>query len=406
MQKENYNDIDSKMKSMLENAEMTPSPRVWKGIERRLDPVAVPFGRKARIWGLSLAGVAAALGGILFFTPFGNSNRLYIPEDAVALTQKPEATAQPLFEVQELTSETVETGTVPSPAAAFRPTEVKAPELISAAPQSATEASVSVEPVQQETETVSEGRPAVQTNREGIHTSERINPLEGLEEYGEDIVSKNPIRFSASGSLGENIGTGAIMNRPMKAPGYLNAAKPETGIYESGASTYGAPITFGIGLDIPISKVFSIGTGLDYSLLTRSFNGIFTQVDADGLTEIEGDVMHRMHYIGIPLNFNFSIYRNKFINVYAFVGGEMEYCFSNSYTIRGGMSDIVYREAVKGFQFSTKAGAGIEARLNKHIGLFLAPAVHYYFMGNQPKSIRTEKQLMVGASMGVRFNLD
>lgn len=401
MRKENYNDIDSKLKSMLENAEMTPSPRVWKGIESRLDPVPVPFGRRARVWGLSLAGVAAALAGIFIFTPFGNSNRLYNSEDAVALTQEPEATAQPLFEVQSLTAEAVETGTVLSEAAAFRPTEVKAPELISVEPVQQTS-----EPVQQAPEPAADERPAAKTNHREIHTSESINPLEGLEESEDAVAAKSPVRFSAKGSLGENIGTGTIMNRPMKAPGYFNAAKPETGIYESGASTYGAPITFGIGLDIPVSKIFSIGTGLDYSLLTRSFNGVFTQVDADGVTEIEGDVMHRMHYIGIPLDFNFNIYRNTYINVYAFVGGEMEYCFSNSYTIRGGMSDVVYREAVKGFQFSTKVGAGIEARLNEHIGLFLAPAVHYYFPGNQPKSIRTEKQLMVGASMGVRFNLN
>ena len=413
MHQNNIDDMDSKLRSMLRAAEVKPSAKVWKSIESRLDAASEPKRKGVWIWGFSLAGAAAALAAVLVFFNTGNSNRLYNSEDAVALTQKPEAAALPL------SSETLLANEIPSAArAAVREKVAKSLESGMAADSEASsdrnavipaeeEPPISVEdPTVTEVPEISEV-PAEPAERKSQHISTVLDPTAGMEDIDEpEFSSKNgQVRMTAKGSVGQNIGTGYIANRPMRAAASYSPVQNTTGIYETGSSTYGAPVTFGIGLNIPISKRISIGTGVDYSLLTRSFSGIYSELGTDGSQSVEGNIMHRMHYVGIPVDLNFTVYKNRYFNVYAFVGGEIEYCFSNTYTIRGGSSDLIYREPVKGFQFSTEAGAGVEARLNKHLGLFLAPAVHYYFMGKQPKSIRTEKQFMVGVSAGVRFDL-
>lgn len=420
---ENFeNDIDSKLRSMLENAEVKPSPRVWKGIASRLD--AAPSGSKrgALVWGLSLAGVAAALAAVLLILPTDHSNLIYKSAGTVALESDPESAVLPAANTDFVRSE------APATDELFAPAEepVGTPEAVSAkqavhseqeepvqqavlseqkAPVQQQEAPVQqTASAQQKDASAEQAAPARQAAKAGSHVSNVLNPLADMgEEPAQDNI--DPLSFSAKGALGQNIGTGELVNRPMRAQGIHEDVGPKTGVYESGSSTYGFPLTFGIGLNIPLSRKLSIGTGVDYSLLTRSFSGVYTEVDALGTTKVEGDIFHKMHYVGIPLDLNYSIYRNKIFNVYAFVGGEIEYCFSNSYTVRGGISNIVYTEPVQGFQFSTELGAGIEASLSKHVGLFFAPSAHYYFLGKQPKSIRTEKQLMVGASLGVKFDL-
>jgi hypothetical protein len=38
------------------------------------------------------------------------------------------------------------------------------------------------------------------------------------------------------------------------------------------------------------------------------------------------------------------------------------------------------------------------------VGLYLDPGVNYYFPGNQPRSIRTDKPLLLNFDAGLRFN--
>ena len=55
-------------------------------------------------------------------------------------------------------------------------------------------------------------------------------------------------------------------------------------------------------------------------------------------------------------------------------------------------------------QFSVGAGLGVEFMLSNHLGLYLDPGFNYYFPCNQPRSIRTEKPLMLNFDVGLRFN--
>jgi hypothetical protein len=68
-------------------------------------------------------------------------------------------------------------------------------------------------------------------------------------------------------------------------------------------------------------------------------------------------------------------------------------------------SPVVIPDKAGGFQFSAALGVGIEFKLSDKLGLYLDPSVRYYFHGNQPKSIRTDKPFMFTFDAGLRFDL-
>ena len=413
MQKNDFENIDFKIKSMLENATVTPSEGVWKSIENRLDPVPAKSGRGAWLWGFGFAGAAAALAlALVVSKPVQEAS--FNTKEAVAVVQ-----AAPSQSVAENLSSDIQSEQTAPPTSRVAVNRIPDSQPEAAAEQQESPASigtpVTAEPV---------GVAGAGTVDETAGTAETVavaEPDEVAEEsaptYGTDPFKEleiadyrqnaeaERIRVIASGSFGESIGVSRLTKNPMRAGGYSGSQELAKGIYESGASVYGVPVSFGIGLNIPVKGILSIDTGIDYSILTRSFEGIYSDPGTNGTNMIEGDVHHHMHYIGIPLNLNLKLYKNKKINIYAIVGGEIEYCISNIYSIHGQQAEIRFRDPVKAPQFSIKMGAGVEARLTRHLGLFLDPSARFYFQNNQPKSIRTEKQLLIGANVGLRFDL-
>ena len=168
-----------------------------------------------------------------------------------------------------------------------------------------------------------------------------------------------------------------------------------TGISEQSTSTYGVPVSFGLGVRFYIAKRLSIGTGLDYSILTRTFTGKFS--------DVSGSVLHTMHYIGVPVNLYYDVIGTDKVKFYVYGGAEAEYCLSNSYTLFAS-PNIVKRSPVSRPQFSVGAGLGVEFRLSDRLGLYLDPSARYYFQCSQPKNIRTDKPFMADFDAGLRFN--
>lgn len=410
MQKTDFENIDFKIKSMLENATVTPSEGVWKSIENRLDPVPAKSGRGVWLWGFGFAGAAAALAlALVVSKPVQEAS--FNTKEAVAVVQ-----AAPGQSVAEnLSSDIHPEYTAPETRQVAvnraRQKNVTPGETI-AEPFGIAESVATAEPdnvvgPDEITEPVTTaGAITVAEPAEETAPEYGIDPFKELEiaDYQQNADAKR-IRVIAGGSFGESIGVSRLSKNPMRAGGFSGSQELAKGIYESGASVYGVPVSFGIGLNIPVKGILSIDTGIDYSILTRSFEGIYSDPGTNGTNMLEGDVRHHMHYLGIPVNLNLNLYSNKKINIYAIVGGEIEYCVSNIYSIRGRQAEIRFRDPVKAPQFSIKMGAGVEAKLTRHLGLFIDPSARFYFQNNQPKSIRTEKQLLIGANVGLRFDL-
>ena len=192
---------------------------------------------------------------------------------------------------------------------------------------------------------------------------------------------------------------------PMKSPA-LGKQYTKTTIEQTSTETlYGIPLSFGAGVKLHFSERWSLGMGLNYTLLTSKFNGKYIKV-TDGVEEapIAGNVRNVQHYIGIPINAYYDIVRKDFIDLYAYAGGTVEKCIQNKYQVQT-TTDIHHCEEVKGVQLSINAGIGVEFRLGRYIGLYIDPGLRYYFNNGQPKSIRSSQPLMLGFETGLRFNL-
>ena len=171
------------------------------------------------------------------------------------------------------------------------------------------------------------------------------------------------------------------------------------GITETSKSSFGVPVIVGLGVRMQLSDALSIGTGLDYSMLTRTFEGKYTE----GLTVTPGDFNHTLQYIGIPVDLFVKLVEKKDISLYSTVGTEAEYAISNKYRLLG--TDTVVGDKVNGLQWSIGGGFGVEFNPGQLVGIFAEPSFKYYFNCDQPKNIRTDKPFQMVLRVGVRFKL-
>ena len=195
-------------------------------------------------------------------------------------------------------------------------------------------------------------------------------------------------------------------------PGYplfgTETVVPKT-ITETGTSSYGIPVSFGVGAKLFIGRRWAVGAGLNYTIMTRSFKGIYIDPVTSSSVSLSGDfteskIRNSISYIGIPLNAYFSIIRTGFVDFYVYAGGSAEKCVANVYKIL--TPAATYKENVKGFQFSVGAGLGVEFVVADVLGIYADPSVRYYFKdATQPKSIRTENPVSFGFEIGLRIRL-
>ena len=218
----------------------------------------------------------------------------------------------------------------------------------------------------------------------------------------EEAVKKHKVK--ASLTLSANTGANTVgksapsgrLNRPMSPN-----ARLKTGVTETGNNSFGLPVSLGVGARFDIAPKWSVGVGVNWSMLTRNFDGVFMMVeDGETLEYTESQIRNTQHYIGIPVNFYYNILSNKHINFYTYAGGAVEKGLTNRFDILSSKS--VYKEEIQGVQWSANLGLGVEFMFGKHLGLYLDPSVRYYFNCQQPKSIRTAQPFMLGLELGLR----
>lgn len=401
MQDKRFDDFDLRVRSMLEDAAEIPPRRVWKGVSARLDAAAAPA---VNPWGwmkwagLTLAAAAAIALGI--FLP--GTKDTSIPtnnhyQEQAMLAQAGEsaaATAQAVVAAdapaQEAAPETASVRHIARKAAPQREADVSL-ETVSEPAATQEPVTAGTQPVEaagpKDTGIRNDG-PAAGTVREG-----RVPETDPFAELTPEKPVRKAVRrpaLYAQGAVGGNESTG----RPLP-PAARMAPGASDDFSEQGTSSYGIPFTLGLGVRFYVAPRLSLGTGLDYSLLTRTFTGNYQGTS--------GSVAHTLQYLGVPLNLYYDIIDAEKIRFYAYGGGELEYCISNKYKLFAS-PDIIRKYPVDKLQYSVGAGLGVEFRLSQHLGIYLDPGLQYYFPSNQPKSIRTEKPLMVNFDAGLRLN--
>lgn len=205
--------------------------------------------------------------------------------------------------------------------------------------------------------------------------------------------------ITAGGNIQNNKADGAASGA-MRSAG---DADSNSRINDLGDQTFGIPLTFGVGVIKTLPSGLGFGTGVNYSLLPRTFRGTYTPEDGAGY---EADITERQHFIGIPLNVFYEIVSTEHFSFHVFAGGEGEKLISRNFTITGdNTSPVNYSEGAKGIQWSVGGGIGMEFKLTRHLGLYLDPGVRYYFNCAQPRSIRTIQPFMFNLEAGLRLDL-
>jgi len=411
MQEQHQTDFDLLVRSTLENAEVKPSKRVWEGISARLDESsAAAVGRSTPVWyrwaGVSLAAAACVAAGVLFIRPTNSENELTLTK-----IDTPMALAEASYEPTLAKAARKEAATyrISSALEALEAEEAVGGQTLESF--TAESGSDSAAPVQSgdtapaQTESRAESRAESSGAMVADAPETASDPFAAMEE--EDL--KQSIRNShrrtalyAQGSIsGNDSGLARIQSRPSMAPG-----AGSSGFSELSTSTYGVPFSVGVGARFYFLPKLSLGTGVEYSLLTRTFTGKYTEVDSNGNTTREeaGDVSHKVQYLGVPLNVYYDLFDAKPLKLYIYGGGSAEACVSNKYTMYANPR-VSSSDPVEKLQFSVGVGIGLEFSVAKNLAVYIDPSMRYYFPSDQPKSVRTDKPLMVNLDAGIRFVL-
>ena len=409
MRKDTNKDLDLLFKEGLEDAAVKAPRGVWEAVSARLDaaaPAAAAAPKRSwLLWGApAFAFAAAALAVVLVV---GRTDKTIISsgEEIVAV-----ADAQPSGPVAVADETTDQVGgdalvaanVLPVTSNANRssnigvradyvPKEVQNPDQITVIP--------SVIP---DTDVIPESNPSVipDTDRESddvVSNDPSVISSEVEKSFWADVEAEpakrsgGRVALQAGGITGGNDAHIQI-SRPAFSSGL-----PSEGIQENTPSYYHVPVSVGLGVRYYFTDKLAAGAGVNWSFLTREFSGKYK-------TE-EGTFTHNLQYVGIPVSVSYDVVNSKTLLFYCYAGGSVEKAISSKYYIYSVNSSPLLSEDVPSLQYGLLGGIGVEFRLSDRIGLYADPGVKYYFPGNQPKSVRTDRPLMFSLEAGLRFNL-
>ena len=400
-EKNNIFENDLLMRAILEGGQEEVPARVWDAVSERLDEAAGKKGLKTvSLWwkcaGVAVAAVAAVVTAVVMVER---------GDDAVEMV--PRAVQGDMIAVVE--PETI---------------VVDEAELLAYAPVSDIRNTEYVEQSTVQSSDEPSESPVITTENQSEDTADR-NTEDTTDRYTEattksstdevwqtqeDWEEETPVRqiktsFVISGLTRASGSQASTGGGPLKAPSVV-LAPAETGIKERENQTkYGIPVSVGAGVRLEFTPRWSLGVGLNYTMLSRTLQGTYTHVNEAGSIDnlVTSEIKNHQHYLGVPVNVYFNILNNDQVNFYTYAGGTVEKCISDKYHVL--TNNIMHKEAVKGVQLSAAVGLGAEFMLTRYAGLYIDPSLRYYFDCDQPKSIRTAQPLTFGLELGLRFRL-
>ena len=163
------------------------------------------------------------------------------------------------------------------------------------------------------------------------------------------------------------------------------------------------PFRMSLMLEFPLNDVFSLESGLAYSILHSSFK------TSSGIRVSEESQV--LGYLGIPLNLKANLWDKDVFTVYATAGGMVEKCVSGvsktSVSVSGVQNGDVVRNtfAVKPLALSVNGSAGMQINLPGGFGVYAEPGVSYHFADNSKvRSIYSEKPFDFILTFGARYS--
>ena len=402
---------DKNIRDILLAGEETVSPQVWAGVAKGLDKAAVATRRRVVVLWSSVVSLAAAaaVAAVVVFTP-ANKPQTPAVTPVVAVVETPAEEEAPVVnEVEEIEAVMAPEETIAAQVARSGLAETAVAQNNITVPEEAavTEPVAVAEPVKEDapvSEPVASGKQdTAEPTAAPAPSAGSIDPFALLLAEQNRVGNKpTAITFSGLAQAGRVRQTSSVGSGRMAAP-----IAPVTGVKESGDNRFELPVSFGIGLRFPLVANLSIGAGLNYTRLARSFTGTYTEVENGVPVRQISDVTisETQQYIGLPVNIYYDFVSNARFTASAFAGATVERCLAIDYRIPDSGSTLHYSREPKYLQPSVAAGIGLQYNFLPKFSLYAEPGIRYYFDAHQAPSIRTMQPWMVSLELGLRYNL-
>ena len=186
-----------------------------------------------------------------------------------------------------------------------------------------------------------------------------------------------------------------------------NAERPDAPLSER--KYHERPRTFELSLSYPLSKRWSLTSGLSYTRMKSTFESD----DGNMLTRRT----QKLHYVGLPLKLRYTLLEKNRWQLYASGGIGLDiplrgkettqYLYIGPYQHERGDSLIqptTYARVKAPWQWSVNVGAGVQYQLLPHVNAYFEPRLQYYIpTGNPVETYRTEHPFDLSLPFGIRF---
>ncbi len=181
---------------------------------------------------------------------------------------------------------------------------------------------------------------------------------------------------------------------PVAAPGvksnYANVLPyvlAANSLYPNAASHYShdLPLTLGLSVRLDLTLRLAVESGLEYTYLHSVEESVAGRLD------------QRLHFIGIPLRMETTLWSWDRLCFYAGIGGKMEKCIAANL-------GVIQCEEPR-LQWSAETFGGIQYQLGSRAQLYFQPELSYYFTRTDLITYRTEHPLGLSLHAGLRLDL-
>lgn len=163
------------------------------------------------------------------------------------------------------------------------------------------------------------------------------------------------------------------------------------------------PVTFGVSVSYHLNQKWSLTSGVTYTMLSSDLRS--------GSSSYYYYSKQAFHYVGIPLNVNYNVWKNKKISVYTSGGGLVEKNVSGKlktdYILDNRVESSKEKNiSIDDLQWSLNGAVGIQYNLSQKIGIYTEPGISYYFKDKSEfETIYKEKPLNFRLQFGFRLSL-
>ena len=385
-----------------------PEPEgLWEGIEQGI--AGKPRRKMLPVWIFSGLAAAAAVALVVFLHPEktpetpGMQKQAPLAESvqAAPVTSDPAAPSSPVAPSSPATTGDLKDASAPSTSLPFAVASRQT--LLSAAT-----------PI-----------PSVPVSDETVPHDDRIVSVTDVPKDNQEVVVVLPVgvkpswkRFSVGAGreggqpvLEQSEGVGLNRTGSYLTRATYNGQKKTSDLMQmlsnNRASTYearhGAPVRMGVSVAWGLSPHLSLVSGLNWTSLTSTF-------DEKTAGDTQTSTRQNLGYLGVPLRLEAGFEPVKRLRLYAGAGGMAEKGLMSTSETRSYIGDhledsVTGHPDTGGLLWSVGATAGAEYRINRTLGLYVAPGIEYHFdNGAEARSAYTEKPLHWNVALGVRFN--